>query len=310
MGGGYRVASLTLLAVALLGAAVAGPVVADEARSGAALAAYSQVSAHPPELPGGQAPGVGPMHAAGAADAGVQARKVHVRATAPGNRDGKVPVGGSVPGVRGGKIPVGGAVPGGRGGKVPVGGAVPGPRGRKLPRAGAMPQVRTGKVPDGRSVPGVRAGKVPTGAAVRAGKVSRDGSVAGVRVGQAPVPHVSIAGRPPGGRLIPKVTVPGMTIYPRAVCEGSVQVGQCSQRGTLPSTPRPPGAPPVVPARASLPPTPTPEPTPSLTPPARVRQAAAPPQARRKNPLGSVLVMVVLVTTIASTTAVAFGARR
>lgn len=234
MGGGYRVASLTLLAVALLAAAVAGPVVADEARSGASLAAYPQVSAHPPELlgggalpdlPGGKAPRDGSMHAAGVADAGVRARKVHVRASAPGDRDGKVPVGGSVPGARSGKVPVDGSVPGGRGGKIPVGGAVPGMRGHKLPRAGAMPQVKTSKVPDGRSVPGVRAGKVPTGGAVRPGKVSRDGSVAGVRVGQAPVPHVSIAGRPPTGRLIPKVTVPGMTIYPRAVCEGNVQVG-------------------------------------------------------------------------------------
>ncbi|MEV0628838.1 hypothetical protein [Nonomuraea wenchangensis] len=295
MGGGYRVASLTLLAVALLAAAVAGPVVADEARSGVSLAAYPQVAAQPPERLE-----AGALHAARPADAGVGARKIYVRASAPGNRDGKVPAGGSVPGVRSGKVPVGGSVPGGRVGKVPVGGAVPGTRGHKLPRAGAMPQIRTSKVPDGRSVPGVRAGKV-----------SRNGSVAGVRVGQAPVPHVSIAVRPPGGHLVPKVTVPGMTIYPRAVCEGNVQVGQCSRRGTPPSAPRPPGAPPVVPVRAAVTPTPTPAatPAPSLTPPARVRQAATPP-ARRKNPLGSVLVMVVLVTTIASTTAVAFGARR
>ncbi|QYC41290.1 hypothetical protein Nocox_18405 [Nonomuraea coxensis DSM 45129] len=141
--------------------------------------------------------------------------------------------------------------------------------------------------------------------------MSRDGSVPGVRVRRTPAPHVSIAGRRSGGNPVPQVTVPGMTIYPRAVCGRSVQVGECSRRRLPPSTPRPPGAPPVVPLRAEVAPTPAPArtPAPALSPPARVRQAAAPP-ARRRNPLGSVLVMVVLVTTIASTTAVAFGARR
>lgn len=54
-------------------------------------------------------------------------------------------------------------------------------------------------------------------------------------------------------------------------------------------------------------PAPTPTPTPSAARP-RVKHAAQP--VHRKNPLGTVLLMVVLTTVIASTAAVAFGAVR
>jgi len=58
---------------------------------------------------------------------------------------------------------------------------------------------------------------------------------------------------------------------------------------------------------------PTPSPTPTPTPTAKDARAYAPnPVAplKRPNPLATVLIMVVLTTVIASTTAVAFGAVR
>ncbi|HEX4818366.1 MAG TPA: hypothetical protein VFV66_36980 [Nonomuraea sp.] len=151
--------------------------------------------------------------------------------------------------------------------------------------------------------------------------VSTDGSVPGVSVWRSPVPGVSIKGRPGKRRPVPEVTVPGMTIYPGAVCGGRVTVGECPRerprpRPTLEPRPKPRRAQPArlptltpapVPVPARTPP-PTPAPTPKATPPARAEQEA--PPTRRKNPLGTVLMMVVLVTTIAFTTAVAFRARR
>ncbi|MGP3959704.1 hypothetical protein ACTWPT_27205 [Nonomuraea sp. 3N208] len=140
-------------------------------------------------------------------------------------------------------------------------------------------------------------------------KVSSDGSVPGVKVWRSPVPGVSIAGRRPGKRRpVPKVAVPGMTIYQDAVCGKRVQVGECPWDRPR-ATPRP--APRrVTSMRAPSPsPTPTPTPTPTTaTSRARIKQVVLPP--RRTDPLGTVLVMVVLVSVIASTTAVAFGTRR
>lgn len=136
-------------------------------------------------------------------------------------------------------------------------------------------------------------------------KVSVDGSVPGVSVWRSPVPGVSIAGRPGKRRLVPKVTVPGMTIFQESVCGDRVQVGECPRGRPRPAL-RPEllrAAPAHVPA-----PSPTPAPAPRATPPVRAKEAVRPP--RRPNPLGTVLVMVVLVTTIASTTAIAFGSRR
>jgi hypothetical protein len=164
-----------------------------------------------------------------------------------------------------------------------------------------------------KAVPGVRPKAVPRWvprASVRPPvapkKVSVDGSVPGVSVWRSPVPGVSIAGRPGKRRPVPKVTVPGMTIFPGSVCGERVQVGECPPRDKALSVPRP------VPQRATpvrVPsPFPTPTPTPEVTPPVQAKQVA--PPSRRKSPLGTVLVMVVLVTTIASTTTVAFRARR
>ncbi|RVX40507.1 hypothetical protein EDD27_2918 [Nonomuraea polychroma] len=139
-------------------------------------------------------------------------------------------------------------------------------------------------------------------------KVSMDGSVPGVKVWRSPVPGVSIDGRRPGKRRpVPKVAVPGMTIYPGAVCGERVRVGECPRD-------RPRAAPRAEPRRMtavrvpSPSPSPTSTPTPTATSRVRVKQVLPPP--RRTNPLGNVLVMVVLVSVIASTTAVAFGTRR
>ncbi|TMR89260.1 hypothetical protein [Nonomuraea basaltis] len=138
-------------------------------------------------------------------------------------------------------------------------------------------------------------------------KVSVDGSVPGVSVWRLPVPGVSISVRQGKRRPVPKVTVPGMTIYQGSVCGDRVQVGECPRRRPR-EIPRPvPGR--AVPVRVPAPTlTPTPTPTSKVTPPIRAEQAA--PPVRRKNPLATVLVMVVLVSAIASTTAVAFGSRR
>jgi hypothetical protein len=135
--------------------------------------------------------------------------------------------------------------------------------------------------------------------------VPTDGSVPGVSVWRSPVPGVSIAGRP-GKRPVPKVTVPGMTIYEDAVCGQRVQVGRCPQR--IPRQAPRHSAPARKAARAPATPALTPPPSPIVTP--RLQARKPEPPARRRNPLGTVLVMVVLVTAITSTTAVAFGARR
>ncbi|MFC5829842.1 hypothetical protein [Nonomuraea insulae] len=76
-----------------------------------------------------------------------------------------------------------------------------------------------------------------------------------------------------------------------------------------------PVVPPVVPVTALVSPpppspTPAPTPTPSRTPSARAHVERAEPPQRRRNPMNTVLVSVVLVTAITSTTAVAFRSRR
>ncbi|MGN9841941.1 hypothetical protein ACTMTI_27820 [Nonomuraea sp. H19] len=134
--------------------------------------------------------------------------------------------------------------------------------------------------------------------------VDRGGSVPGVKVWRSPDPGVSISARPTGKRRpAPKVAVPGMTIYEGAVCGERVQIGQCP-RGVPHLAPRR-AAP--VPAPA---PTPSPTPTPTPTVTSRVHSKPVAPAPRRAHPLKTLLVMVVLVTAIAGTTAVAFGARR
>ncbi|WP_188193354.1 hypothetical protein [Nonomuraea sp. SYSU D8015] len=176
--------------------------------------------------------------------------------------------------------------------------ADPEPWPRGVPSASSVvpePVVRKPAVPDKLSVRPPAAPK----------KVSPDGSVPGVRVWRSPVPGVSIAGRPGKRRPVPKVTVPGMTIFRDAVCGIRVQVGRCP-RGKARLSPWP-----VSPVRVPSPspsPSPTPTPSPKATPRVHAKEVAPPP--RRKNPLATVLVMVVLVTAIASTTAVAFGSRR
>ncbi|WP_433508977.1 hypothetical protein ACQP2T_34010 [Nonomuraea sp. CA-143628] len=65
----------------------------------------------------------------------------------------------------------------------------------------------------------------------------------------------------------------------------------------------------IKPAKPTPKPTPTLKPTPK-PPVAYVRAHRAPPPRPRKNPLGTVLLMVVLTTAIASTTAVAFASVR
>ncbi|MDP4506997.1 hypothetical protein [Nonomuraea turcica] len=188
-------------------------------------------------------------------------------------------------------------------GLVAIGAAGPAAADRERPPAG-MPEVSVA-VPDvSVAIPEV---SVRPPAPPR--KVSMDGSVPGVKVWRSPVPGVSIAGRRPGTRRpVPKVKVPGMTIYAGAVCGERVQVGECPRR-------RPRAAPRPEPRRMTAvrvpspsPTPPTPTPTPTTTSQVRVRPVMPPP--RRTGPLGTVLVIVVLVSVIASTTAVAFGARR
>jgi hypothetical protein len=122
---------------------------------------------------------------------------------------------------------------------------------------------------------------------------------------------VSIAMPDAKRHAAPKVTVPQVTVYPDGLCAGDVQLGECP-RGRPRQVQR--GMPPLVPAEVVLPPTPTltptPTPTPSPTPSSRSHVIRAEPAERRRNPLSSVLLTVVLVTAITSTTAVAFRARR
>ncbi|MFI7419927.1 hypothetical protein [Nonomuraea sp. NPDC049684] len=168
-------------------------------------------------------------------------------------------------------------------------------------------------------------------------------SVPGAQIRDAQEPRGSVSERP-GGR-VPRTgaPVPRVSIGPGSVCvygpSGSVEVGDCHVRPSPPPPPPPPPprssprptprpTPPSTPPRTPRPVhhptprpvhvappvrvpvqevTPTPKPTPKVAVHRRVRQVQASP--RRKNPLGTVLVMVVLVTAIASTTAVAFRAR-
>ncbi|MEU8319056.1 hypothetical protein AB0C33_11855 [Nonomuraea sp. NPDC048881] len=165
-------------------------------------------------------------------------------------------------------------------------------------------------------------------------------SVPGAQIWDAPEPHASVSTRPGGRAPRTGAPVPRVSIGPGSVCvygpSGSVEVGDCHVRpsppppppprssprptprptppSTPPHTPRPVHHPTPRPVRVAPPVrvpvqevTPTPKPTPTVAMHKRVKQLQAPP--RRKNPLGTVLVMVVLVTAIASTTAVAFRAR-
>ncbi|MFG1705723.1 hypothetical protein ACFLIM_21250 [Nonomuraea sp. M3C6] len=124
-------------------------------------------------------------------------------------------------------------------------------------------------------------------------------SVPRVKTWRKPVPGVSISVPPAKRRAAPEVTLPQVTVYRDAVCTGRVVVGECPRR-------RPHTAPRLPAPRAT--PFRTPTPTPTVTPRSHVKRLAAPP--RRKNPMTTVLLTVVLVTAIASTTAVAFGSRR
>lgn len=168
-------------------------------------------------------------------------------------------------------------------------------------------------VPDVRvSVPGVSKG------GVRLPEVSI-GRKAGPRVS---VPEVSIVApaRPRRIRPAPQVSTRGLTVYDDAVCvdgpSGSVLVGRCGPPAVPVRTPRaqvrtqgPVQL--MVPAPGRPTPSPTPSPTP--TPAAKDVRAYAPHPVtpiKRPNPLATVLIMVVLTTVIASTTAVAFGAVR
>lgn len=109
-----------------------------------------------------------------------------------------------------------------------------------------------------------------------------------------------------------------MRVYDDAVCvdgpSGSVLVGRCG-RAAVPGKTRRAPVPAQGPLRMMVPDQvrPTPSPTPTPTPTAKDARAYAPnPVAplKRPNPLATVLIMVVLTTVIASTTAVAFGAVR
>src|SRR5690606_15367796 len=119
-------------------------------------------------------------------------------------------------------------------------------------------------------------------------------------------------GRVPGRpRPRPSASVPDVRVYEDAVCVDTpssyIHIGRCRVTGPRPraqGTPAPERARELQAAEAT--PTPTPakaEPTPKAR---IVAERQAPPE--RPNPLGTVLLMVVLTTAIASTTAVAFGA--
>ncbi|MFI6179536.1 hypothetical protein ACIA8R_28625 [Nonomuraea sp. NPDC051191] len=165
-------------------------------------------------------------------------------------------------------------------------------------------------------------------------------SVPGVRIGDGPRPRGAASTRSGGPAPTTGVSVPHVSIGPDSVCVygpgGGVEVGDCHVRPSPPPPPSPKPPPPPSPSpppRSSrpVPPstprpvprhtprpvrmvpvpspkvTPTPTPTPRVAARRRIAQIRAVP--RRKNPLGTVLIMVVLVTAIASTTAVAFRVR-
>ncbi len=164
-------------------------------------------------------------------------------------------------------------------------------------------------VPDVRvSVPGVSKG------GVRLPEVSI-GRKAGPRVS---VPEVSIV-EPPRPRRIrpaPQVSTRGLTVYDDAVCvdgpSGSVLVGRCGPAAVPVKTPRA-GVRTQGPVQMTVPVPVRPTRSPTPTPAAKDVRAYAPHPVtplKRPNPLATVLIMVVLTTVIASTTAVAFGAVR
>ncbi|YCK38836.1 hypothetical protein ACNF49_33770 [Actinomadura sp. ATCC 39365] len=166
-------------------------------------------------------------------------------------------------------------------------------------------------------------------------------SVPGAQIWDDPEPRASVSMRPGGRAPRTGVPVPRVSIGPDSVCvygpSGSVEVGDCHVRPSPPPPPPPPRSSPRPTPRPTLTPAPphtrrpvhrptprpvrvappvrvpvqevrpTLKPTPTVAVRKRVKQVQAPP--RRKNPLGTVLVMVVLVTAIASTTAVAFRVR-
>jgi hypothetical protein len=130
--------------------------------------------------------------------------------------------------------------------------------------------------------------------------------------GRRGVPGVSVrpAPRPRKAAPRPAVSVPGVSVYDDAVCvdvpRSSVHVGRCrgSSGPPPPATRRPLIA---VPAPAARSREPTPTPSATVVRARAILPAGLPP---RESPLGTVLLMVVLTTVIASTTAVAFGAIR
>ncbi|WP_206059346.1 hypothetical protein, partial [Nonomuraea zeae] len=136
-------------------------------------------------------------------------------------------------------------------------------------------------------------------------------SVPKVRTWRSPVPGVSISVPPARRRAAPKVALPHVTVYRDAVCTSRVVVGDCSRKRSreahrLPSR----SVPTAMPARPSPTPTVVRVPPPSQMPVARSRAQQIASPGRRKNPMTSVLVTVVIVTAITSTTAVAFRSRR
>ncbi|MET8866810.1 hypothetical protein ABZW11_28035 [Nonomuraea sp. NPDC004580] len=191
-------------------------------------------------------------------------------------------------------------------------GRVPPPRQPARPLVRQMPVPKPGAVPKTRAVPKPRPVpkvSVRPPAPPKRVRVGRDVRVPRVWVQSSPRPRVSIAMPDAKRHAAPKVTVPHVTVYPDGLCAGDVQLGECP-RGRPRQVQR--GVPPLVPAEVVLPPTPTltPTPTPSPTPSARSHVIRAEPAERRRNPLSTVLLTVVLVTAITSTTAVAFRARR
>ncbi|MEU6711983.1 hypothetical protein ABZ897_10960 [Nonomuraea sp. NPDC046802] len=144
----------------------------------------------------------------------------------------------------------------------------------------------------------------PKGVTARRGKAT----VPRVVTERSPSPRVSISMPHARRPALPKVTLPHVTVYRDGLCAGGVTVGECPR--TRPRTPQRAQPAPVILPTPALSPSPTPTPTPTPTPSLRAHVKRAMPPARRENPLGTLLVMVVVVTAIASTAAVAFGARR
>ncbi len=189
------------------------------------------------------------------------------------------------------------------------------------PRPPEAASLRPPAVPDVRpAVPGASGEELRlpgvSGRGVRLPGVSIDRK-AGPRP-RVSVPGVSVvAPRPRKIRPRPEVSMPGVRTYDDAVCvegpSGGVLVGRCGPAAepgrTRQATPTRIGTPIRMDAPAPVRPTPTPTPTPTVTE-ARAYAPQTVVPHRRPNPLATVLIMVVLTTVIASTTAVAFGAVR